>query len=160
MVITAPINAINITLANSTGLQYKGNQDFNNLRAINDLAHFTPLLAAGTGDRLVATINDLGNTGGSPQTTTQTVDISVAPVDDAPTVNTTVPPGLPGTLTLVENATQTFVAGTSPFYGANLFNDVDFADVPGGVIPPVNSSEFLALEHFGQHRSDADCGDD
>ena len=37
VVITAPIAAINTTLANATGLQYKGTQDFNNLRAINDL---------------------------------------------------------------------------------------------------------------------------
>ena len=123
-------------------------------------AHFNPLLAAGTGDRLVATLNDLGNTGGAPQTVTQTVDISVVPVDDAPTVNATVPPGLPSTLTLNESATQVFVAGTSPFYGANLFNDVDFADVPGGVIPPVNPSEFLCVKYFGQHRSDSDSGDD
>src|SRR4029079_5274391 len=65
-------------------------------------------------------------------------------------VNATGPPGLPSTLTITEGAPATvFAAGTSPFYGANLFNDVDFADVPGGTIPPVNPLEFLALSITG-----------
>ena len=69
--LTAPIAAINQTLANSTGLVYRGFTDFFGV------------------DSLTVTANDLGHTSISnvPQSDTKVVSINVANVNDAPVID-------------------------------------------------------------------------
>jgi len=66
----ATIGAINATLAGAGGLQYLGNSDFNGL------------------DTLTITIDDQGNSGaGGALQDTQSVEINVLAIDDAPRAN-------------------------------------------------------------------------
>jgi len=69
--LTAPIAAINQTLASSTGLVYRGFTDFFGV------------------DTLTVTANDLGHTsiGNVPQSDTKVVTINVANVNDAPVID-------------------------------------------------------------------------
>jgi large repetitive protein len=69
---------INATLANPTGVVYRGNLNFNDLSLDGD-----PNL----NEQIVITVNDQGNAGaGGPQQTVGTIPISVRPVNDAPTM--------------------------------------------------------------------------
>ncbi len=70
--ISAPLSVINTTLANSSGLTYLGNLDYNG------------------SDILTVTSNDLGNTGpGGPFTDIDTVAITISSINDAPLLNIT-----------------------------------------------------------------------
>ncbi len=69
VVVTAPLAAINTTLASLSGLDYQGNANFNG------------------DDTLTVTANDNGNSGtGGALSDTEQLTLSVAPVNDAPTV--------------------------------------------------------------------------
>jgi hypothetical protein len=101
VVITAPIAAINATLADANGLTY--------LPAPNLNGDVTLTMAT----------NDLGNTGaGGPQIDTDTADISIAAVNDPPTVS------VPGDQTTAEDTPLVFQLANG--------NPITVADVDAG----------------------------
>jgi Bacterial Ig domain/Bacterial cadherin-like domain len=70
VIVTASQTAMNTTLADASGLTYRGNLNFNG------------------SDTLTVDANDQGNTGsGGPQSDSKTVDITVTAVNDAPVVD-------------------------------------------------------------------------
>ena len=139
--ITSTISRINTTLASANGLVYQAVANYNNTRLnSSDFSPPPPALPVPLppGDRLTATVNDLGHSGGTPQTSTQTFDISITKINDAPTVKAPIP-----SQTLNEQGTGSTVSinpGFAP-YGSTFFDDVDFGDT--------TSPDFLALSVVG-----------
>ncbi len=120
--ITAPLAAINTTLANATGLRYQGVLNYN-----------------GT-DALTVSTNDLGNTGsGGALVDTDTIGITVNPVNDnpintLPTINTN-----EDTPVAVTGFSISDVDSTGPFSVNVRFNNTGAGtlmlrtDVPSGL---------------------------
>ena len=149
--ITSTISRINTTLASANGLVYQAVANYNNTR-LNGTVFSPPPPALPVplppGDRLTATVNDLGHSGGTPQTSTQTFDISITKINDAPTVAAAIPaqniaeqtPNTIGPGGTQLPSTVSINPGFAP-YGSTFFNDVDFGDTA--------SPDFLALSVVG-----------
>lgn len=82
----------NLTLGSATGLQVTGNNS-SNVSIVGTLANINTALGGLTyqgrtnfngSDNLIISVNDQGNTGGTPLTDTRTVGITVNAVNDAP----------------------------------------------------------------------------
>ncbi|QDU25764.1 Dockerin type I repeat protein [Anatilimnocola aggregata] len=75
----------NVTGNNSSTISAQGTlADLNN--AINGLT-YTPVPGAFGSKTLAVTINDNGNTGGAPQSSTLNIPLVITPINDAPTIN-------------------------------------------------------------------------
>jgi VCBS repeat-containing protein len=114
--LTGTPTEINNTFASPTGVLYRGNKDFNGA------------------DRVIVSANDNGNIGtGGALSASDTIDLTVAAVNDAPTIETPL-----GTLVFNEDATNAYIP-------------LIVRDVDAGESAPGNVSVTLTVTHGKLH---------